>query len=48
LAAVTATGVSMSQKDAALEFLQAVASGDASGGVLDHPDDLRALRLPDP
>src|SRR6267378_417067 len=46
LAAVTATGVTMSQKDAALEFLQAVASGDAQAVAFSiHPDDLRALRL---
>src|SRR6266404_2021193 len=46
LAAVTATGVTMSQKDAALEFLQAVASGDGQAVAFSiHPDDLRALRL---
>ncbi len=44
--AVTATGVTMSQKDAALEFLQAVASGDPEAVAFAiHPDDLRALRL---
>jgi hypothetical protein len=44
--AVTATGVSMSQKNAALEFLQAVASGDPEAVAFAiHPDDLRALRL---
>jgi len=44
--AVTATGVSMSQKSAALEFLQAVASGDPEAvASAIHPDDLRALRL---
>src|SRR3981081_3570496 len=44
--AVTATGVSLSQKDAALQFLQAVASGDAQAVAFSiHPDDLRALRL---
>jgi len=44
--AVTATGVSMSQKSAALEFLQAVASGDPEAvAAAIHPDDLRALRL---
>jgi len=46
VAAVTATGVSMSQKDAALQFLQAVASGDPEAVAFAiHPDDLRALRL---
>jgi len=46
LAAVTATGVTMSQKEAALEFLQAVASGDGQAVAFSiHPDDLRALRL---
>src|SRR2546429_268443 len=45
-AAVSATGVSMSQKNAALEFLQAVASGDPEAVAFAiHPDDLRALRL---
>jgi hypothetical protein len=44
--AVTATGVTMSQKNAALEFLQAVASGDPEAvAYAIHPDDLRALRL---
>src|SRR6266446_3380734 len=44
--AVTATGVTMSQKNAALEFLQALASGDPEAVALAiHPDDLRALRL---
>jgi len=44
--AVTATGVTMSQKNAALEFLQAVASGDPEAVAFAiHPDDLRALRL---
>src|ERR1700738_2776148 len=44
--AVTATGVSLSQKDAALQFLQAVASGDPEAVAFSiHPDDLRALRL---
>jgi hypothetical protein len=44
--AVTATGVTMSQKSAALEFLQAVASGDPEAVAFAiHPDDLRALRL---
>ena len=44
--AVTATGVSMSQKSAALEFLQALASGDPEAVAFAiHPDDLRALRL---
>jgi hypothetical protein len=44
--AVTATGVSTSQKNAALEFLQAVASGDPEAVAFAiHPDDLRALRL---
>src|SRR5258708_12758714 len=46
VAAVTATGVTMSQKDAALEFLQAVASGDGQAVAFSiHPEDLRALRL---
>jgi hypothetical protein len=46
LGAVTATGVSLSQKDAALQFLQAVASGDPEAVAFTiHPDDLRALRL---
>ena len=45
-AAVSSTGVSMSQKNAALEFLQAVASGDPEAVAFAiHPDDLRALRL---
>ena len=45
-AAGSATGVSMSQKNAALEFLQAVASGDPEAVAFAmHPDDLRALRL---
>src|SRR5438105_4851146 len=45
-AAVSATGVSMSQKNAALEFLQAVASGDPEAVAFAiHPDELRALRL---
>jgi len=45
-AAVSATGVSMSQKNAALEFLQAVASGDPEAvAIAIHPDELRALRL---
>src|ERR1700687_632449 len=45
-AAVTATGLTMSQKEAALEFLQAVASGDGQAVAFSiHPDDLRALRL---
>jgi hypothetical protein len=44
--AVTATGVTMGQKSAALEFLQAVASGDPEAVAFAiHPDDLRALRL---
>jgi hypothetical protein len=44
--AVTATGVTMSQKNAALEFLEAVASGDPEAVAFAiHPDDLRALRL---
>jgi hypothetical protein len=44
--AVSAAGVTMSQKNAALEFLQAVASGDPEAVALAiHPDDLRALRL---
>ncbi len=44
--AVTATGVTMSQKNAALEFLQALASGDPEAVAFAiHPDDLRALRL---
>src|ERR1700732_4243747 len=44
--AVTATGVTTSQKNAALEFLQAVASGDPEAVAFAiHPDDLRALRL---
>ncbi len=44
--AVTATGVTMSQKNAALEFLQAVAGGDPEAVAFAiHPDDLRALRL---
>jgi len=44
--AVTATGVTMNQKNAALEFLQAVASGDPEAVAFAiHPDDLRALRL---
>ena len=45
-AAVTATGVTMSQKAAALDYLQAVASGDPEAVAFAmHPDDLRALRL---
>ena len=45
-AAVSSTGVSMSQKNAALEFLQAVASGDPEAvAIAIHPDELRALRL---
>jgi len=44
--AVSATGVTMSQKNAALEFLQALASGDPEAVAFAiHPDDLRALRL---
>jgi hypothetical protein len=45
-AAVTANSVTSSQKSAALEFLQAVASGDpqAVAQAL-HPEDLKALRL---
>ncbi|HEY0767875.1 MAG TPA: hypothetical protein VGD47_07945 [Steroidobacteraceae bacterium] len=46
VAAATAGSVTMSQKDAALEFLQAVASGDPEAVAFAiHPDDLRALRL---
>jgi hypothetical protein len=46
LAAVNATSVGFGQKSAALEFLQAVASGDPEAVALTiHPDDLRALRL---
>ena len=46
LAAVNATAVSYAQKNAALEFLQALASGDPEAVALTiHPDDLRALRL---
>jgi hypothetical protein len=45
-AAVVATGVTVSQRDAALEFLQAVASGEPEAVALAlHPDDLKALRL---
>src|SRR5580693_561041 len=45
-AAVTATSVTSSQKSAALEFLQAVASGDAEAVARAlHPEDLKALRL---
>jgi hypothetical protein len=45
-AAVAATDVTLSQKDAAMEFLQAVASGDPQEMALAiHPDDLKALRL---
>jgi hypothetical protein len=45
-AGATASGVGLRQKDAALEFLQALASGDpevVAGAI--HPDELRALRL---
>src|SRR5205807_9289395 len=46
LAAGNATSVGYAQKNAALEFLQAVASGDPEQVALSiHPDDLRALRL---
>ncbi len=46
LAAGNATSVGYGQKNAALEFLQAVASGDPEQVALSiHPDDLRALRL---
>ena len=46
VAAVNATSVGFGQKSAALEFLQAVASGDPEAVALAiHPDDLRALRL---
>jgi hypothetical protein len=46
LAAVNATSVSFGQRDAALQFLQAVASGDPEAVAFTiHPDDLRALRL---
>jgi hypothetical protein len=45
-AAVVANSVTLAQKDAAMQFLQAVASGDpASVAQAIHPDDLRALRL---
>jgi len=45
-AAVVATSVTSSQKSAALEFLQAVASGDAEAVARAlHPEDLQALRL---
>jgi hypothetical protein len=45
-AAVTVDSVTLSQKNAALEFLRAVASGDPEAVALAlHPDDLRALRL---
>ena len=44
--AVNADRVSESQKEAALEFLQAVASGDPEAvAAAIHPDELRALRL---
>ena len=46
VAAVTAASVTLSQRDAALEFLQAVASGDPEVmASAIHPDDLKALRL---
>ena len=46
LAAVNASSVTFAQQNAALEFLQAVASGDPEAVALTiHPDDLRALRL---
>ncbi len=46
VAGVNATSVTFSQQNAALEFLQAVASGDPQAVALSiHPDDLRALRL---
>lgn len=45
-AAINATSVTFSQQSAALEYLQALASGDAEALALTiHPDDLRALRL---
>src|ERR1700686_4789869 len=45
-AAVTATGVTMSQKDAALEFLRAVARGEPELVAFSiPPGGLRALRL---
>lgn len=44
--AVTATSVSLSQKGAALDLLQALASGDPEAvAAAIHPDELRALRL---
>ncbi len=44
--AVTAASVSLSQRAAALDFLQAIASGDpAAVAAAIHPDELRALRL---
>lgn len=46
LAAVNATSVTFSQQSAALEYLQALASGDPQEVALTiHPDDLRALRM---
>src|SRR2546429_7828976 len=46
LAAGNATSVGYAQKNAPLEFLQAVASGEPEQVALSiHPDDLRALRL---
>src|SRR6266853_3859870 len=44
-AATVTSGVAMRQKDAALEYLQALASGDPEAiASTIHPDDLRALR----
>jgi hypothetical protein len=44
--AVTADSVSLSQKAAALDFLQALASGDPEAvAAAIHPEELRALRL---
>jgi hypothetical protein len=45
-AATVTAGTTMAQRDAALDFLQAVASGDAEAVASTiHPDDLKALRL---
>ncbi|MBV8496033.1 MAG: hypothetical protein JO361_04535 [Gammaproteobacteria bacterium] len=45
-AAVAASDVTLAQKDATLEFLQAVASGDPElMASAIHPEDLKALRL---